>query len=445
MIRNLSLLCAALFFGIISAYTLVSREPRADFTYVNPSGIHTLDPARMSWTQDFRVALNIWEGLTTWHPQTTEPIEGAALFPPDISSDGLTYTFTIRENACWSNGDPVSAQDFLRGWRRGMEPGTATDYTYLFTDHIAGATEYVRWRRRAVGALTTLDRLSDGWSINARQARAIARHPVFERIRAGANGRLVIPGSEDDGAAWDRTAHHLSNMSADWKSFYDQVLQTHAAELDTRFDRVGVDAPDDRTLAVRLTRPCPYFLDLTAFPIFLPCHESIELLREHHRDAPITAEGLVVYDPQWTKPDYHRNNYPGLVTNGPYRLTEWTFKRRARLTVNAYHRAAETIGCRSVDMLVYENINAAIMAYEAGDVDFLPAMDVPYDHEIARLARSGERPDYHLCHVLATYFLNFNCVSETVGGHPNPFIDHRVRKAFSLAVDKETIVENVLK
>jgi oligopeptide transport system substrate-binding protein len=96
-------------------------------------------------------------------------------------------------------------------------------------------------------------------------------------------------------------------------------------------------------------------------------------------------------------------------------------------------------------MLVYDNTSAALMAYEAGDVDFLPSMDVPYDHEIARLARTGARPDFHLCHTLATYFLNFNCRSETVDGRVNPFVDRGVRKAFSLAVDRAAIVERVLR
>src|SRR3972149_2224854 len=154
MLRKLMLVCAGLLVGCVSLFPLTSKEPRADFTYVNPSGIHTLDPARMSWTQDFRVALNVWEGLTTWDPKTLAPIEGAAVFPPDISPDQLVYTFTIHENARWSNGDSVTARDFVRGWRRGMEPGTATDYTFLFTDHIAGAAEYVPWRHETVAVLT---------------------------------------------------------------------------------------------------------------------------------------------------------------------------------------------------------------------------------------------------------------------------------------------------
>lgn len=386
MIRNFLLICAGLVVASVSLFALTAKEPRADFTYVNPSGIHTLDPARMSWTQDIRVALNLWEGLTTWDPNTLTPSEGVAIIPPDISPDQLVYTFTLHENARWSNGDPVTARDFIRGWRRGMEPGTAADYTFLFTDHIIGAAEYVQWRNEAVA----------------------------EGRRQEAKGNK----------SW---------------------VAAHAAELDARFDEVGVKALDDRTLRVRLKRPCPYFLDLTAFPTFLPCHESIELLRETYNGLPITAQGLVVYDPQWTKPDYHRNGYPGLVTNGPFMLADWTFKRRARLHVNSYYREADRIACRTIDMLEYDNISASIMAYEAGDVDFLTDMSVPYDHEIARLSRSGERPDYHSCVLSATYFLSFNCVSQEVSGRSNPFTDRRVRKAFTLAVDRERIVENVLK
>ncbi len=444
MIRNLFLICVALLLTALSIYTLGSRKPRADFTYVNPSGIHTLDPSRMSWTQDFRVALNIWEGLTTWHPETLEPIEGAALFPPDISSDGLTYVFTIRDDTRWSNGDRVTSRDFLRGWRRGLEPGTATDYTFLLADNIAGADEYVRWRREAVGELVAMKRLCDGWSINARQARTIAQSRVFKELQARVGDTLRAPEAEAEEWRWESWIQGIAPR-VDWENLYDRMFQKHVSELRSRFDDVGIVTRDDQTLVVRLAQPCPYFLDLIALPIFLPCHESIELLRERYRGTLITAEGLVVYDPQWTKPDYHRNNYPGLVTNGPYRLSDWTFKRRARLTVNPHHRTAKTITCRTVDMMVYDNISASIMAYEAGDVDFLPAMDVPYDHEIARLAQTGERKDFHLCHVLATYFLNFNCVSESVDGRPNPFVDPRIRRAFALAIDRERIVEKVLK
>ncbi len=444
MFSKVLLVCAAGLSLLAGAYALTSSEPRADFSYVNSYGIHTLDPARMSWTNDFRIALNIWEGLTSWDPRTMEPIGAAAEFPPEVSADGLTYTFTIRSDARWSNGDPVTPRDFVRGWRRGLEPGTATDYTFLIADNVVGAADYVSWRRDAVAALTTLSRLRDGWDVDADQARALSKQPYLGEVQTAFDEVRDPSEPLDPSTDGEPLARRLNDADLDFERLYANAYAAHVAALDRKFAEVGIEASGDGTLTVRLANPCPFFLDLTGFPVFLPCHQSVDLLRLSAAGSPITEEGLVVYDPQWTKPDYRREGYPGLVTNGPYRLASWTFKRRARLTVNPHHRLASDITCRTVDMLVYENISASIMAYEAGDVEFLPGMNVPYEHEIARLAQTGERPDFHLCTVLATYFFNFNCADQTVQGRPNPFVDARVRRAFALAVDREAVVNNVL-
>jgi oligopeptide transport system substrate-binding protein len=442
MLPRFALIIAGLLAAVTLSYSSSSREPRADLTYVNTSDIHTLDPARMSWITDFRVALNIWEGLSSWHPQTVEPIAGAAEFPPRVSDDGLTYTFTLREDGRWSNGDPVTASDFVRGWRRGLEPGTAADYTFLLTEHVAGAADYAGWRRRCVAALTALARLADGWSITKDQARALTHPEVVPFVRR------IWPDfareSEDKGDSAAGGAIPIPDPSArDWFSIHAAYFAAHVEQLDIRFAAVGLRTPDARTLVVQLARPCTYFPDLAAMPLFLPCHESIELLRVRHDEAPINRLGLVVYDSQWTKPDFHRNGYPGLVTNGAYRLTDWTFKRRARLSANPYYHDAASVRCRTVEMLVYDNLNAALMAYESGHVDLLPDLGVPYVHEMVRLASTGQRPDFHLAPVLATYFFNFNCSSESVEGRPNPFRDSRVRRAFAQAADKEMLVHNV--
>lgn len=363
-----------------------SGSDRADFTYVNPSDLNTLDPASMTWNHDFRIAWNIWEGLTTHHPETTLPVEGAAFFPT-VSADRCTYTFTLRADARWSNGDAVTAADFVRGWRRALEPGTAGDYACLFTDHLAGAAEYYAWRNDGVRRLTSLPRGSAAW----------------------------------------RT-----------------VFAEQASQRGERFAEVGVGAVSSRELVVRLKRPCPYFLDLCAFPAFLPIHASIEPLRVDFEGSGLSAEGLVLYDPQWTKPDYHARGYPGLVTNGPYRVTDWQFKRRLRLGVNPHFRDAPALACRTIDMLVYRDIHAGILAYEAGEVDFLPDTSVPYDHELVRLSRTGLRPDFHCPVVFGTYFFVFNCADELFEDRPNPFVDARVRRAFALSVDKRLLAERVL-
>ena len=101
--------------------------------------------------------------------------------------------------------------------------------------------------------------------------------------------------------------------------------------LADRFDRVGLHALDDRHLEIRLKLPIAYYLDLTAFSTYLPIHSSIEKLQENYQGQPLTAEGLWTYDPQWTKPDYHRNQYPGIISNGAYHLERWDFKQALRL------------------------------------------------------------------------------------------------------------------
>ncbi|MEK6799284.1 MAG: peptide ABC transporter substrate-binding protein [Planctomycetota bacterium] len=444
MIRNLLFVCGLTLLGILSLFARTSARPRADLVYVNPSGIHTLDPARMSWTQDFRVALNIWEGLTSWNPRTLEPIAGAAEFPPRISDDGLTYTFLIHPDARWSNGDPVTSGDFVRGWRRAIEPGTGTDYTFLITDNIEGTAEYARWRRQGVAVLAALRGLEGRLRLNEDQLRVLSDDDVWNAFPADLRAVVRHPAPDSAPAEWSRFADALLGAPLDWSTIAEAFHARHAAELADRFAQVGLYAEGERTLTVRLAKPCPFFLDLTAFPTLLPCHVSIEVLRERHAKSSLTKEGLVVYDPQWTKPNYRRNSYPGLVTNGPYRLVEWAFKRGARMEANPHHRDAAQLSCRSVEMREFENISASLMSYEVGDVDFLTDLNVPYDHEIARLARSGERPDFLPCPVSATFFLNFNCLRSRGDGTPNPFADARVRRAFSLAIDREGIVERCL-
>ena len=386
MFRAVMLTSLALVAATVAAYRLSGAVPRADFAYVNQTAINTLDPAAVTWNQDIRVALNVWEGLAVRHPQTSVPIDGCG-GPPEVSPDGRVYTFTIQPGSRWSNGDPVTAHDFVRGWRRSIEPGTAADYAFFILDYVSGARGYYDWRNQAVSELTALSPGSDAWR---------------------------------------------------------QRFESHAAELDYRFSRVGVEALGESTFQVILETPCSYFLDLCAFPTLLPIHESIERLRIDHEGTGLTPQGLVVYDPQWTKPDYHVNGYPGLITNGAYRVKEWTFKRRLRLEANPFFREADSVACETIDLLVYSDLNTAIMAYEAGDLDFLPETNVTYDHELVRLALSGERPDFHSLPVFGTYYYLFNCEDASFSGRPNPFVDPRVRKAFALAVDKRLIAEKVV-
>ncbi|WP_251665167.1 ABC transporter substrate-binding protein, partial [Staphylococcus aureus] len=50
----------------------------------------------------------------------------------EVSEDGLTYKIKLREDAKWSNGDPVTAADYVYGWQRTVDPATASEYAYLY-------------------------------------------------------------------------------------------------------------------------------------------------------------------------------------------------------------------------------------------------------------------------------------------------------------------------
>lgn len=104
--------------------------------------IATLDPARIKALGDGRIAAALFEGLTVTDPATLSPRPGAA-GSWDISDDGLTYTFHLRPEACWSDGDPLTAHDFIYSWKRVLDARTAAEYKGMLYP-IKGAESYAK-------------------------------------------------------------------------------------------------------------------------------------------------------------------------------------------------------------------------------------------------------------------------------------------------------------
>ncbi|MBV9659447.1 MAG: peptide ABC transporter substrate-binding protein [Verrucomicrobia bacterium] len=104
------------------------QSQRADLVFINAAEPETLDPALMTFQLDQRLAYALFEGLATYDA-AGNPQPGVAE-NWDISADGLSYTFHLRHNAVWSDGRPVTAQDFVASWRRTLLPETAAEYAY---------------------------------------------------------------------------------------------------------------------------------------------------------------------------------------------------------------------------------------------------------------------------------------------------------------------------
>ncbi|MER2175052.1 MAG: peptide ABC transporter substrate-binding protein [Carnobacterium sp.] len=106
------------------------------------SEIPSMDTALATDLTSFTVMNNVFEGLYVLGPDA-EPVLGVAAEEPTISEDGKTYTFKLREDAVWSNGEPVTADDFVYAWQKVVAPETASGYAYMFDGLIQNATEII--------------------------------------------------------------------------------------------------------------------------------------------------------------------------------------------------------------------------------------------------------------------------------------------------------------
>lgn len=112
----------------------------ATFIIQNGAEPESLDPALISGVPEHRIYMSLFEGLTTYDPETADPIPGLAK-SWDVSKDGKTYTFHLRD-AVWSDGTPITAQTFVDSWLRFLNPETAAKYAWMMTMIVAGADDY---------------------------------------------------------------------------------------------------------------------------------------------------------------------------------------------------------------------------------------------------------------------------------------------------------------
>ena len=94
--------------------------------------VQSLDPQVATDGTSFEVIADFTDGLYQMDA-TGMPVPALAA-ETAISADGMTYTFKIREDANWSNGDPVTADDFVYGWQRAADPAFASEYAFMITD-----------------------------------------------------------------------------------------------------------------------------------------------------------------------------------------------------------------------------------------------------------------------------------------------------------------------
>jgi oligopeptide transport system substrate-binding protein len=117
-----------------------TRIDRADFAFTCGGEVRSLDPHSATGVPEGRIIRALYEGLLGRDPASMAPTPGVAA-AWEVSPDALTYTFHLRADARWSNGDPLTAEDFEWSFRRLLAPETAAEYAYLLWP-VEGAREF---------------------------------------------------------------------------------------------------------------------------------------------------------------------------------------------------------------------------------------------------------------------------------------------------------------
>ncbi len=297
------------------------------FTYRLLDQFPTLDPQMNEETAGFHVIRDLFEGLMSQDAEGNLVPGVATGF--EASNGNTTYTFTLRDNAKWSNGDPVTANDFVYAWQRAVNPETASPY---------------------------------GWYLE-----------LTEMV----NAKEILAGEKDP-------------------------------------SELGVKAIDDLTLQVDLNIPLPYFPAMTTYATLFPSPQSV-----------IEAHGS-----DWTKPE-------NIVSNGAFVLTELVLNEYHTREKNPMYWDADNVIMKKVTGLVINDANQALTRYKAGELDHLeplPAGQFPaLQEELPTEATSVPR--------LCSYYYAFNHRDDA-----DPWLsDGRVRTALSYAIDRDVIVDQVLK
>lgn len=114
-----------------------------DLNVMLETPVESLDPQQATDGTSFEVIADFTDGLMQMDADGQAVCAIAESY--DVSEDGLTYTFHIREDAKWSNGEPVTAADFVFGWQRAVDPEVASEYSYMLSDigQIKNAAEII--------------------------------------------------------------------------------------------------------------------------------------------------------------------------------------------------------------------------------------------------------------------------------------------------------------
>lgn len=225
------------------------------------------------------------------------------------------------------------------------------------------------------------------------------------------NGDKVVAGDFEYAWKWALNPKNASQYA----SILYPIKGAEAYNLSKgKVEGVGIKATNDETLVVTLTNPTPYFTQLTAFYTFMPVNQKVaEANKKWAADA--------------------TDQY---VTNGAYTLKEWKHNDSVVLAKSDSYWDKANVDVDTIDISMVESNATANRMFQKGDLDFLgaPFQSVPLDAVNAY----KESKQLNIKDTAAVYLYKFNTKDDVMK-------NANIRKALTLAIDRQSLIKNVLK
>jgi len=356
MRKALSLVLIAVFFILILGGTVsctASKGSLEEVTYNLGTEPAAIDPAITTGIPEANIELQVFDGLTRIDNKNVP--QPAIAESWTISKDLKTYVFTLRD-ASWTDGTPVTADDFEYAWKRALSPELASEYAYQLY-YVQGGE-----------AFNTSIKVGSKYYVQAVDAKG---NPLTKK-----------------------------------EGGKDVAVPDMTKEIDPSKD-VGVKAVDAKTLQVDLESPTVYFLNLTAFPTLMP-----------------VCKAVVSKNDKWAA------DVKTYVTNGPFKLVEWSHNEKMVFEKNPTYWDKDKVTLTKITYYMVEDATTALSMFQSGQLD--ASSTVPLA-ELPKLVTSG---DAQILPYLGTYYYQVNVTKK-------PFSDVRVRKALNLAIDRKSITQSI--
>lgn len=383
--------------------TVKPKHPFDEIWINNREEPQYMDPTLVAGVPDGVLSQNTFYRFVSIDPLTGKPVPELA-DRWEISDGGKTYTFFLKKNLKWSDGQPLTAHDAEYSWKRLMDPQMASQYQGLAADIIENGNAFAQ---RAIH-LTGFEKSFSEADIKS----FFIKHDVAVskvQKRRGTNDMFVFVGGKD-GDETKANRDRMLGVLTQEHPWGDKVTASI-----TSSDVVEAKALDDERFQVKLTGPLGYFILLAEFSNFAPLPK--------HVIEKFKAAGK---PDDWYKPE-------NVVVSGPFKLKEEQFKQYKIYEKNPNYWDADNVRLKKVKVVMIENETASLNSYKVGETDWIGPHNVPSE----QIPNVKNFKDYHSDPYLGVY-------SYIVNVKQKPFDDVKVRQAFSLAIDRQKIVDHVL-